>query len=141
MIQQILDRLNMVDGATVREGFYSHAVARQRSFIFLQPFVSGATVPGAQAGYKEDLQLQVVAGIKLPDSDNPTADLINLVRSIRRAFYQGQRNAQRPDWLPKCYQFQETEPCKFIMPEAHEQHGLAVITLSISTSPTFDETL
>lgn len=34
MIQAILDRLALVDGATVREGFYVQSVASEKKFIF-----------------------------------------------------------------------------------------------------------
>ena len=141
MIKMILEKLKTISGVTVREGFYAQSVAKEEKFIFLQPYTSAATVPGMQPKYKEDLKLQIVAGIKLPKSATPTADLINLTRAIRSAFFKDQRDPKRPQWLPTGFEFSEPEPCKFIMPEAHEQHGLAVITLTISTSPQFDDRL
>ena len=141
MIQQILDRLQTIGGVTVREGFYAQSVAREQQFIFLQPFNSTLKNPGGGVGYQETLQLQIVGGIKLPTSATPTADLINLSRAIRSALFKDQRDPARPNWLPGGYAISESEPCKFIMPEAHEQHGLAVITLSISTSPKFGDRL
>ena len=87
MIQAILDRLALVDGANVREGFYVQSVASEKKFIFLQPYTDGFDSKNGIDKYKDDLVLQVVAGINLTKSTNPTADLINLVRAIRSAFY------------------------------------------------------
>lgn len=141
MIQAILDRLALVDGATVREGFYVQSVASEKKFIFLQPYTDGFDSKNGIDKYKDDLVLQVVAGINLTKSTNPTADLINLVRAIRSAFYKDERNSEKPSWLPLVISFKESESCKYIMPEAHEKHGLAVITLSLVNTVKFGDSL
>ncbi|WP_351123345.1 hypothetical protein [Shewanella sp. T24-MNA-CIBAN-0130] len=141
MINIILDRLKQVDGATVREGFYAQSAARESSFIFLQPYLD---LFGAKNGinqYRDDLTLQVVAGINVTKSTNPTADLINLVRDIRSAFFKDERNTEKPSWLPKAITFKEAEACKYIMPESHEKHALAVITLTLVHTVPFGEKL
>ncbi|MEH6464684.1 MAG: hypothetical protein V7771_12340 [Shewanella psychromarinicola] len=139
MIQTLIDRLKLVDGATVREGFYAQGLAKEQQFIFLQPHTD---LFGAKNGinpYRDELNLQVVAGINLSKSTTPTAELINLVRDIRDAFFEGERTAERPSWLPQVISFKEAEPCKYIMPEAHEKHGLAVITLTLVQTVKFGE--
>ncbi|WP_394230191.1 hypothetical protein [Shewanella colwelliana] len=144
MIQAILNRLALVDGARVREGFYQHSIAKEAKFIFLQPYTDTFSGRNGNDQYKEDLVLQVVAGIKLTGSDTPTADLTDLVHRIRTALYAKQRDTNKPDWVTSVIpiiSFSEPEPCKYIMPEAHEKHGLAVITLSISTTLKFGELL
>jgi hypothetical protein len=141
MIQTILNRLQLVDGATVREGFYGQSAVKDDQFIFLQPHTD---LFGAKNGinqYRTDLTLQVVAGINLSKSTNPTAELINLVRNIRSAFFKGERNTEKPSWLPGVISFKEAETCKYIMPEAHEKHGLAVITLTLIHTVPFGERL
>jgi hypothetical protein len=141
MIQTLLDRLKLVDGATVREGFYTQGLAKESQFIFLQPYTD---LFGAKNGinqFRADLTLQVVAGINLSKSTTPTAELINLVRDIRSAFFKGERNTEKPSWLPKAITFKESEACKYIMPEAHEKHGLAVITLTLIHTVPFGEML
>lgn len=141
MIQAILDRLALVDGAIVREGFYVQSVASEKKFIFLQPYTDGFDSKNGIDKYKDDLVLQVVAGINLTKSTTQTADLINLVRAIRSAFYKDERNSEKPSWLPLVISFKESEPCKYIMPEAHEKHGLAVITLSLVNTVKFGDSL
>ncbi|MCH4294224.1 hypothetical protein MJ923_07885 [Shewanella sp. 3B26] len=138
MIEQLLERLQMVPDAVVREGFYAAPMAREDKFIFLQPYDSGGDIKGGPE-YPEDVTLQVVAGIKLSSSTTPTMDLIKMVRQIRSAFFKKQRNPLKPEWLQEGFGFKELERCKFIMPEAHEKHGLAVLTFSISTSQTFED--
>ena len=141
MIQTILNRLQLVDGVTVREGFYGQSAVKDDQFIFLQPHTD---LFGAKNGinqYRTDLTLQVVAGINLSKSTNPTAELINLVRDIRSAFFKDERNTEKPSWLPQAITFKETEACKYIMPEAHEKHGLAVITLTLIHTVPFGEQL
>lgn len=141
MIQTILNRLQLVDGVTVREGFYAQGLAKEQQFIFLQPHTD---LFGAKNGinqYRTDLTLQVVAGINLSKSTNPTAELINLVRDIRCAFFKGERNTEKPSWLPQAITFKESDACKYIMPEAHEKHGLAVITLTLIHTVPFGEQL
>ncbi|MBO2589538.1 hypothetical protein [Shewanella algae] len=141
MINDIIERLQLVPGATVREGFYAQSLVRESKFIFLQPHTSKASVPGMQLGYKEDITLQIVAGIKIPGFTQPTSELINLTREIRSCLFSNQRDPARPNWLNGAFGLAESEECKFIMPEAHEHHGLAVITISISNSPTFEDRL
>lgn len=141
MIQAILDRLALVDGATVREGFYVQSVASEKKFIFLQPYTDGFSAVNGRDNYRDDLALQVVAGINLTKSTNQTADLINLVRDIRTTFYFDERSIEKPSWLPSVISFKESEPCKYIMPEAHEKHGLAVITLSLVNTVKFGDSL
>ncbi|MCL1114687.1 hypothetical protein L2703_13930 [Shewanella basaltis] len=141
MIQALIDRLKLVDGATVREGFYGQSVVKDDQFIFLQPYTD---LFGAKNGinpYRDDLVLQVVAGINLSKSTNPTAELINLVRDIRSALFKDERNTEKPSWLPQAITFKESEACKYIMPEAHEKHGLAVITLTLIHTVPFGEQL
>jgi hypothetical protein len=141
MIQTILNRLQLVDGATVREGFYAQSLAKEQQFIFLQPHTD---LFGAKNGinqYRTDLTLQVVAGINLSKSTNPTAELINLVRDIRSALFKDERNTEKPSWLPQAITFKESDACKYIMPEAHEKHGLAVITLTLIHTVPFGEQL
>lgn len=141
MIQTILNRLQLVDGATVREGFYAQSLAKEQQFIFLQPHTD---LFGAKNGinqYRTDLTLQVVAGINLSKSTNPTAELINLVRDIRSALFKEERNTEKPSWLPQAITFKESDACKYIMPEAHEKHGLAVITLTLIHTVPFGEKL
>lgn len=138
MIEQLLERLQMVPGAVVREGFYVANNAKDDAFIYLQPYDSGSEIKGGPQ-YPEEVTLQVVAGIKLSSSVTPTMDLITMVRQIRFAFFKNQRNPSKPDWLKEGFAFKELERCKFIMPEAHEKHGLAVLTFSISTSQTFED--
>ncbi|MDO8254805.1 hypothetical protein [Shewanella algae] len=138
MINNIIERLQLVPGATVREGFYAQSLVRESKFIFLQPYDSGGEIKGGPE-YPEELTLQVVAGIKLSSSTTPTMDLIQISRQIRSVFFKKQRNPLKPDWLQKGFGFKEIERCKFIMPEAHEKHGLAVLTFSISTSQTFED--
>lgn len=144
MIQTILDRLSMVDGATVREGFYHQSIAKETKFIFLQPFTDSFSGRNGTDQYKDDLVLQIVAGIKLSKSDTPTAELTDLVHRIRTVLYAEQRDTSKPSWLTSVrpiVSFTEPETCKYIMPEANEHHGLAVITLSISTTIKFGELL
>ena len=141
MIQTIFNRLQLVDGATVREGFYAQSLAKEQQFIFLQPHTD---LFGAKNGinqYRTDLTLQVVAGINLSKSTNPTAELINLVRDIRSALFKDERNTEKPSWLPQAITFKESDACKYIMPEAHEKHGLAVITLTLIHTVPFGEQL
>ena len=141
MIQTILNRLQQVDGVTVREGFYAQSLAKEQQFIFLQPHTD---LFGAKNGinqYRTDLTLQVVAGINLSKSTNPTAELINLVRDIRSALFKDERNTEKPSWLPQAITFKESDACKYIMPEAHEKHGLAVITLTLIHTVPFGEQL
>ncbi|ABE56521.1 hypothetical protein Sden_3245 [Shewanella denitrificans OS217] len=141
MIQAILDRLALVDGTTVREGFYVQSIAKEERFIFLQPYTDGFDAKNGIDKYKDELALQVVAGVKLTKNSTPTADLINLVRAIRCAFYKDERFTEKPSWLPSVISFKESEPCKYIMPEAHESHGLAVLTLSLVTTVKFGDSL
>ena len=143
MINKILDRLKMVDGVTVREGFYAQGSAKEACFIFLQPYTDAFSSTNGRDKYRDDLALQIVAGVTLTRTETPTSDLINLVRQIRSAFYKEQRDTTKPDWLKEValVSFQESEPCKYIMPEAHEKHGLAVITLSITQTVEFGEQL
>lgn len=141
MIQAIIDRLKTVEGATVREGFYAQSLAKDKQFIFLQPFTDGFGARNGVDAYRDDLVMQVVAGIAVDKSNTPTADLINLVRAIRTAFYKDERNVEKPSWLPSVISFKESEPCKYIMPEAHEKHGLAVITLSLVNTVKFGDSL
>ncbi|MCU8034371.1 MULTISPECIES: hypothetical protein [unclassified Shewanella] len=141
MIQAIIDRLKTVEGATVREGFYAQGVAKDKQFIFLQPFTDDFKAINGINSYRDDLVLQVVAGITVDKTPTPTADLINLVRAIRSAFYKDERNVEKLSWLPSVISFKELEPCKYIMPEAHEKHGLAVITLSLVNTVKFGDSL
>jgi hypothetical protein len=141
MIQTILNRLQQVDGAEVREGFYAQGVAKEQKFIFLQPYTDLLGVKNGLDKYRDELVLQVVAGIHVTKTDSPTSDLINLVRDIRTAFFKDQRNPEKPAWLPGAISFKEAEPCKYIMPEAHEKHGLAVITLTLIHTVQFGERL
>ncbi|PKH62571.1 hypothetical protein CXF83_14960 [Shewanella sp. Choline-02u-19] len=144
MIKAILDRLKRVDGAIVREGFYVYSIAKESQFIFLQPYTDAFGGRNGNDKYKDDLVLQVVAGINLTKSDTPTLDLTHLVHRIRTVFYVGQRDTSKPEWLTSVrpiISFIEPEPCKYIMPEANEKHGLAVITLSISNTVKFGELL
>ncbi|NLQ24536.1 hypothetical protein HGO26_16825 [Shewanella sp. S-1] len=141
MIQAILDRLGLVDGATVREGFYVQSIAKESKFIFLQPYTDAFDAKNGIDKYKDDLVLQVVAGVKLAKNPQPTSELINLVRAIRSAFYKDERFPEKPSWLPSVISFKETEPCKYIMPEAHEEHGLAVFTLSLVNTIKFGDSL
>ncbi|QQX78519.1 hypothetical protein JK628_13100 [Shewanella sp. KX20019] len=143
MINAILSRLKMVDGATVREGFYAQSLAKEQCFIFLQPYTDGFGAVNGRDKYRDDLALQIVAGVTLSRTESPTADLINLVRNIRSSFYKDQRDINKPNWLKgvALIGFKESEPCKYIMPEAHEKHGLAVITLSITQTVEFGEQL
>ncbi|MGI2222604.1 hypothetical protein [Shewanella oncorhynchi] len=141
MIQAILDRLALVDGATVREGFYMQSMAKESKFIFLQPYTDNFEAKNGVDKYKDDLVLQVVAGVTLVKNPKPTSELINLVRAIRSAFYKDERNSEKPSWLPLVISFKESEPCKYIMPEAHEKHGLAVITLSLVNTVKFGDSL
>lgn len=113
----------------------------KRSLSFCQPFTDEARSVNGRDNYRDDLVLQVVAGINLTKSTNPTADLINLVRAIRSTFYKDERNTEKPSWLPSVISFKESEPCKYIMPEAHEKHGLAVITLSLVNTVKFGDSL
>jgi hypothetical protein len=141
MINTIIDRLNLVDGAVVREGFYAQSAAKESKFIFLQPYTD---LFGAKNGinpYRDDLVLQVVAGINVSGSSTPTTDLVNIVRDIRSAFFKDERNTEKPSWLPGVISFKEAETCKYIMPEAHEKHGLAVITLTLIHTVPFGERL
>ncbi|GIU22239.1 hypothetical protein [Shewanella sp. MBTL60-007] len=141
MIKKILDRLKMVDGAVVREGFYAQSVAKEQKFIFLQPYTDEFGATNGNGKYRDDLVLQVVAGIQLTRAETPTSDLLNLVHEIRTAFYKGERDASKPSWLKDkpLVLLKEVEPCKYIMPEANEKHGLAVITLSITQTVEFGE--
>lgn len=141
MIQAIIDRLKLVEGATVREGFYAQGVAKEKMFIFLQPFTNEFKAINGINSYRDDLVLQVVAGIAVDKTQTPTADLINLVRAIRTAFYQNERTVEKVSWLPQAIIFKELEACKFIMPEAHEKHALAVLTLSLVNTIKFGESL
>lgn len=141
MIQAIIDRLKMVDGATVREGFYVQSIAKESKFIFLQPHTDSFDAKNGIDKYKDDLVLHVIAGVKLAKNQHPTSELINLVRGIRTAFYQGERTLEKVSWLPSVITFKETEPCKYIMPEAHEEHALAVLTLSLVNTVKFGESL
>ncbi|WP_434939144.1 hypothetical protein ACRWQN_17520 [Shewanella sp. HL-SH8] len=141
MIQTILNRLALVDGATVREGFYAQGLAKENQFIFLQPHTDLFGAKNGINAFRDDLTLQVVAGINLSKSTNPTAELINLVRDIRCAFFKDERNTEKPSWLPKAIAFKESEPCKYIMPESHEKHALAVITLTLIHTVQFGERL
>jgi hypothetical protein len=141
MINIILDRLKQVDGAVVREGFYAQGVAKENSFIFLQPYTDLFGARNGINNYRNDIALQVVAGINLTKSTTPTAELINLVRDIRRAFFKDERNTEKPSWLPKAITFKEAEACKYIMPESHEKHALAVITLTLVHTVPFGEKL
>jgi hypothetical protein len=141
MIQAILDRLALVDGATVREGFYAQSIVNDNKFIFLQPYTDLFGSRNGLDKYRDELNLQIVAGINLSKSTAPTAELINLVRDIRTAFFKDERNPEKPTWLPGVISFKESEACKYIMPEAHEKHGLAVITLSLVNTVKFGETL
>jgi hypothetical protein len=141
MIQTLLDRLKLVDGATVREGFYTQGLAKEQQFIFLQPYTDLFGAKNGLDKYRDEIALQVVAGINLSKSTEPTAELINLVRDIRSAFFKDERNTEKPSWLPSAISFKEAEPCKYIMPEAHEKHGLAVITLTLVHLVTFGDKL
>jgi hypothetical protein len=141
MIQAIINRLALIDGTTVREGFYAQTIAKEEKFIFLQPYTDAFSVGNGRDMYRDDLTLQVVAGINVTRTDTPTADLINLVRAIRTVFYKDERNPEKPSWLPGVISFKELEPCKYIMPEAHEKHGLAVITLSLVNTVKFGDSL
>ncbi|MGL6122447.1 MAG: hypothetical protein ACRC1W_05370 [Shewanella sp.] len=141
MIQALIDRLTTVDGATVREGFYVQSLAKEEKFIFLQPFTDAFDCRNGVDSYKNDLVLQIVAGVSLSKSTTQTADLLNLVRAIRAALYQGERNTDKPSWLPGAISVKETEPCKYIMPESHEKHGLAVLTLTLVNTVKFGESL
>ena len=141
MIQTILNRLQLVDGAIVREGFYGQSAVKDDQFIFLQPHTDLFGAKNGMNQFRDDLTLQVVAGINLSKSTNPTAELINLVRNIRSAFFKDERNTEKPSWLPKAITFKESEACKYIMPEAHEKHGLAVITLTLIHTVPFGEQL
>jgi len=141
MIQTILNQLKLVDGAVVREGFYSQGLAKEAQFIFLQPYTDLFGAKNGTNQYRTDLTLQVVAGINLSKSTNPTAELINLVRDIRSALFKDERNTEKPSWLAQAITFKETEACKYIMPEAHEKHGLAVITLTLIHTVPFGEKL
>ncbi|MGX7654665.1 hypothetical protein [Shewanella putrefaciens] len=141
MIQAIIDRLKMVEGATVREGFYAQGVAKDKQFIFLQPFTDGFGAKNGVDSYRDDLVLQVVAGITVDKTPTPTADLINLVRAIRTAFYKDERTVEKLSWLPLVITFKELEACKYIMREAHEKHGLAVLTLSLVNTVKFGDSL
>ncbi|MEL4429822.1 hypothetical protein [Shewanella mangrovisoli] len=141
MIQAIIDRLKKVEGATVREGFYAQGVAKEKMFIFLQPFTDQFGGKNGVNPYRDDLVLQVVAGIAVDKTQTPTADLINIVRAIRAAFYKDERNVEQPSWLPSVITFKELEACKYIMPEAHEKHALAVLTLSLVNTVKFGESL
>ncbi|WP_434927159.1 hypothetical protein [Shewanella sp. HL-SH2] len=141
MIQTILNRLQLVDGAEVREGFYAQGLAKENQFIFLQPHTDLFGAKNGINAFRDDLTLQVVAGINLSKSTNPTAELINLVRDIRCAFFKDERNTEKPSWLPKAITFKEAEPCKYIMPESHEKHALAVITLTLVHTVQFGERL
>jgi hypothetical protein len=87
MIQAIINRLALIDGTTVREGFYAQTIAKEEKFIFLQPYTDAFSVGNGRDMYRDDLTLQVVAGINVTRTDTPTADLINLVRAIRTVFY------------------------------------------------------
>ena len=141
MIRSILDRLKKVDGAIVREGFYAQGAVKEPQFIFLQPHTDLFGAKNGVDRYRNDLALQVVAGINLTRTASPTADLVNLVRNIRESFYKDQRDITKPIWLNGVVNFSESEPCKYIMPEAHEKHGLAVITLSITQTLKFGDQL
>ncbi|MFB2653873.1 hypothetical protein [Shewanella seohaensis] len=141
MIQAIINRLKTVQGATVREGFYAQGVAKEKMFIFLQPFTDQFGGKNGVNPYRDDLVLQVVAGIAVDKTQTPTADLINLVRTIRTAFYKDERNIEKLSWLPSVISVKESEPCKYIMPEAHEKHALAVLTLSLVNTVKFGESL
>ncbi|WP_350431722.1 hypothetical protein ABIS04_16220 [Shewanella sp. H8] len=141
MINTIINRLKMVEGAVVREGFYVQSVARENTFIFLQPYTDLFGAKNGVNQFRADLTLQVVAGINVSKSTTATAELINLVRDIRSAFFKDERNTEKPSWLPKAITFKETEACKYIMPEAHEKHGLAVITLTLIHTAPFGEKL
>ncbi|MCT7942383.1 hypothetical protein [Shewanella holmiensis] len=141
MIQTILNRLQLVDGAIVREGFYAQGVAKEQTFIFLQPHIDAFAAKNGIDKYRDDLTLQVVAGINVTKTTSPTTDLINLVRDIRSAFFEAERNTEKPAWLPMCISFKEAEPCKYIMPESHEKHALAVITLTLVHTVQFGERL
>ena len=141
MIQTILNRLALVDGAIVREGFYAQGVAKEQKFVFLQPYTDAFGAKNGLDKYRDDLTLQVVAGINVTKTDAPTTELINLVRDIRSAFFKDERNTEKPSWLPMCISFKEAEPCKYIMPESHEKHGLAVITLNLVHTVQFGERL
>ncbi|MEL4391280.1 hypothetical protein [Shewanella xiamenensis] len=141
MIQAIIDRLKTVEGATVREGFYAQGMAKEKMFIFLQPFTDDFKAINGINSYRDDLVLQVVAGITVDKTTTPTADLVNLVRAIRTSFYKDERTVEKLSWLPSVISFKEFEPCKYIMPEAHEKHALAVLTLSLVTTVKFGDSL
>ena len=141
MIQTILNRLQLVDGAEVREGFYAQGLAKEQKFIFLQPYTELFSAKNGIDKYRDDLTLQVIAGINVTRTTNPTTDLINLARDIRSAFFKDERNLEKPSWLPMCISFKEAEPCKYIMPESHEKHALAVITLTLVHTVQFGERL
>ncbi len=146
MINAIIARLQQVESSEVREGFY-HYKATGKKFIYLQPYTDSFTGPNGNDKYKGDPQLQVVAGIDVSKTDTPTADLMNMVRDIREQFYKDQRSTEKPTWLQQAIQpcalisFKESEPCKYILPESHEKHGLAVLTLEISLTIPFGERL
>lgn len=141
MIDAIISRLEAVDGYDVREGFYTQSLASKSKFIFVQPHQDSAEIPSGKNPYKEELRLQLVVGVKLTATVKPTAELINAVRQIRSAFFNGERDPAKPSWLTNVISFTEPEPCKYIMPEAHEKHGLAVITLSITQTVKFGDLL
>lgn len=141
MIVAIITRLKAVDGFDVREGFYTQSSASKSKFIFVQPHQDSAEIPSGNNPYKDELRLQLVVGVNLTSTAKPTAELINVVRQIREAFFKGERNPAKPSWLASVISFTESEPCKYIMPEVHEKHGLAVITLSITQTVTFGDLL
>ncbi len=146
MINAIIARLQQVESSEVREGFY-HYKATGKKFIYLQPYTDKFAAVNGIDSYKGDPQLQVVAGIDVAKTDTPTADLMNMVRDIRQQFYQGEKSAKKPEWLKTAIapsallDFKESEPCKYILPESHEKHGLAVLTLEISLTIPFGDRL
>ncbi|RLV61004.1 hypothetical protein D5018_03955 [Parashewanella curva] len=142
MIQNIIDRLKGIKDFKVKEGFYQQGTTAHR-FIFIQPDTSDEKANSGKELSFETIRLQIVAGIAVNKTDTPTAELINVVRDIRERFYKDETRNLIPSWLQldehKILKFKEVDVCKFIMPESHETHGLAVLTLEIQNTHSFGE--